>query len=71
VNRVWAGRPRKRGSIPARGKRFFSSPSVHIPPGVHPASCSIGTGGSTPSVKFGVHLYLVLMSTKNSHNKTK
>jgi len=64
VNRLWARRPRKRGSIPARGK------SVHVPSGVHPASCSMGTGGSFPSVKLGAHLHLVLTSTMNSHNKT-
>jgi hypothetical protein len=62
VTRLCVGRPTKSGSIPTRGKRFFSSPSVQAPSGVHPASCSMGTGGSSPSVKLGAHLCLVLMS---------
>jgi hypothetical protein len=51
ATRLRAGRPRKSGLILARGERFFSSPSVQAPSGVHPASCSMA------------HLCLVLTST--------
>jgi hypothetical protein len=62
VTRLWVRKPRKNSSIPARGKRFSSSPSVQAPSGVHPASCSMGTGCCSPSVKLEYHLCLVLMS---------
>jgi hypothetical protein len=34
-----------RGSIPGRGKRSFSTRSIQIDYGAHPASFSVGTGG--------------------------
>jgi hypothetical protein len=40
-----------RGSIPDRGRGFFSSPCVQTSSGAHPASYSMGTGGSFPGSK--------------------
>jgi hypothetical protein len=41
-----------RGSIPGRGRGFFSSsPSVQTGFGAHPASCPMGTGGPFPGGK--------------------
>jgi hypothetical protein len=40
-----------RGSIPDRGRRFFSSPYVQTGSGAHPASYPMGTGGPFPGGK--------------------
>jgi hypothetical protein len=40
-----------RGSIPDRGRGFFSSPCVQTGSGAHPASCPIGIGGPFPGGK--------------------
>jgi hypothetical protein len=40
-----------RGSIPDRGRGFSSGPCVQTGSGVHPASCTMGTGGSFPGGK--------------------
>jgi hypothetical protein len=39
------------GSIPAEAKDFSSSICVQTSSGVHPASCTMGTGGSFPGAK--------------------
>jgi hypothetical protein len=45
---VWlqAGRPGDRGSTPGRGEMIFPLAS-----GVHPASCTVGTGGPFPGTE--------------------
>jgi hypothetical protein len=50
---VQAGRPGDRGSIIDRGKHFSSSLCVQTGSEAHPASCTMGTGGSFPGVKRG------------------
>jgi hypothetical protein len=41
-----------RGSIPDKGQRILSSnPCVQTGSGAHPASCTVGTGGSFPGGK--------------------
>jgi hypothetical protein len=40
-----------RGSISGRGKDFSSSLCVQTGSGAHPASCTMGTGGSFPGGK--------------------
>jgi hypothetical protein len=40
-----------RGSIPDRGRGFFSIPSIQTGSGAHPASYLMGTGGSFPGGK--------------------
>jgi hypothetical protein len=39
------------GSIPGRGRGFFSSPCVHTGSGAHPASYLMGTGVFAPGGK--------------------
>jgi hypothetical protein len=41
----------ERGSIPDRGRGFFSSPCVQTGSGAHPASYPVGTGGPFPGGK--------------------
>jgi uncharacterized membrane protein len=43
-----SGLPGDRGSIPGRGKVVSSSHCVQTRPEAHPASCTMGTGGSFP-----------------------
>jgi hypothetical protein len=43
-----AGRPGDQGSMPGRGEDFSSNLCVQIDSGVHPASCTMGTGGPFP-----------------------
>jgi hypothetical protein len=40
-----------RGSIPDRGRYFSSNLCVQTGSGAHPASCTVGTGGSFPGGK--------------------
>jgi hypothetical protein len=51
VSVLWDGRPRNRGSFSGGGERFFSSPQSPDRLWVHPASRSVGTGGSFPEHK--------------------
>jgi hypothetical protein len=46
VTRLWAGRPRNRGSVLGRGKTFIFSKASTLDLGpAHRASLSVGTGG--------------------------
>jgi hypothetical protein len=52
VTRLWAGRPRNRGSIPGRGTSFSYSPQdVQIDSGAHSVSDSMDIGASSPRIK--------------------
>jgi len=46
VNRLLAGRPRNRGSIPGKVKVFLSSSTIQTYPLAHPALYWIGIGSS-------------------------
>jgi hypothetical protein len=59
--------------FPAKAKDFSSNLSVQTCSGAHPASCTIGTGGSFPGAKRGrgvtltTHSYLVPRSMSRSY----
>jgi len=46
-----AGRPKQRGSMSGRSKRLYFHQNVQIGSEAHPASYSVGTGGSFPGCK--------------------
>jgi hypothetical protein len=47
ATRLWAGRPRNRGSIPRQGQETFLH-NVQTGSGAHPASYTMGTGALLP-----------------------
>jgi hypothetical protein len=53
-----------RGSIPGMGNRFFSTLSVQIGSGAHPATYSVGTEGSFGGGKAAGMVELYLHSPK-------
>jgi hypothetical protein len=57
---VRPGRPGDQGSLPGRGERIFPLACVQTGSGAHPASCTVGTGGSYPGgVTLTAHPHLV------------
>jgi hypothetical protein len=51
ATRLRVGRPRNRGSIPGRDKRFSLLYNIKTGFGVHPTSCAMGTGADSAGVK--------------------
>jgi hypothetical protein len=62
VTKVWAGRPRSRGSIPGNGKSFSLLHNVETGSGTHQASYTMDTGGCFPRGKYKLTVRFHLMS---------